>query len=75
MHVEDAQWQEMGNGAFRLMARLDGTEYRATVSHKSPRGKEIAGCGGVKMSKEAQRRFVELLLLPKFQTINSPANE
>lgn len=30
--VEDAQWQEMGNGAFRLTARMNGVEYRATIS-------------------------------------------
>ena len=65
VHVEDAQWQEMGNGAFRLTARINGAEYRATVSPKSPTGKRIADCGGIKMSKESLRQFVNDLLLPK----------
>ena len=55
----------MGNGAFRLTARLDGRECRATVSHKSARGREIAERGGVKMSQEWQRHYVEELLLPR----------
>ena len=65
VHVEDAQWQEMGNGAFRLTARLNGVEYRATVSPKSPTGKRIADCGGIKMSEESLRQFVNDLLMPK----------
>ena len=65
VHVEDAQWQEMGNGAFRLTARIKGVEYRATVSPKSPTGKRIADCGGIKMSEESLRQFVNDLLLPK----------
>jgi serine/threonine-protein kinase HipA len=65
VHVEDAQWQEMGNGAFRLTARINGAEYRATVSPKSPTGKRIADCGGIKMSEESLRQFVNDLLLPK----------
>lgn len=65
VHVEDAQWQEMGNGAFRLTARINGVEYRATVSPKSPTGKRIADCGGIKMSEESLRQFVNDLLLPK----------
>lgn len=65
VHVEDAQWQEMGNGAFRLTARINGVEYRTTVSPKSPTGKRIADCGGIKMSEESLRQFVNDLLLPK----------
>ena len=65
VHVEDAQWQEMGNGAFRLTARIKGVEYRATVSPKSPTGKRIADCGGIKMSEESLRQFVNDLLMPK----------
>jgi serine/threonine-protein kinase HipA len=65
VHVEEAQWQEMGNGAFRLTARLNGVEQRITVSPKSELGRRIADSGGVKMGEEAQRRFVEELLLPR----------
>ena len=66
VHVEDAQWEEMGNGAMRLTARIDGREYRATVSPKSPRGKQVAEHGGTKMSEESMRQFVEELLLSRF---------
>ncbi len=65
VRVEDAQWQEMGNGAFRLTACLDGKDYRTTVSPKSPRGKRVAEQGGVKMDEESLRHFVEELLLPR----------
>lgn len=65
VHVEDAQWQEMGNGAYRLTAKLDGMEYHTTISHKSQKGRLIAELGGIKMGEEHQRRFVEELLLPK----------
>ena len=63
--VEGAQWQEMGNGAFRLTARMNGVEYRATISPKSPMGKRIAECGGTKMNEEKMRQFVAELLLPR----------
>jgi len=63
--VEDAQWQEMGNGAFRLTARIHGVENRATISPKSPTGKRIAECGGIKMNEEKLRQFVTELLLPR----------
>jgi len=65
IHVEDAQWQEMGNGAFRLTARINGVEYRATISSKSSTGKRIAECGGIKMDEASLRHFVEDLLLSK----------
>ena len=63
--VEGAQWQEMGNGAFRLTARMNGVEHRATISPKSPMGKRIAECGGTKMNEEKMRQFVAELLLPR----------
>ena len=65
IHVEDAQWQETGNGAFRLTARINGVEYRATISSKSSTGKRIAECGGIKMDEASLRHFVEDLLLSK----------
>ena len=65
IHVEDAQWQEMGNGAFRLTARINGVEYRATISPKSPTGLRIVECGGIKMNEESLRCFVKDLLLSK----------
>ena len=69
VHVEDATWQQMGNGAFRLTARLDGREYRATISGKSQRGAEIAALGGTKMPQKEVRRFVRDLLLPRHRQL------
>ena len=66
VHVEDAQWEEMGNGAMRLTARLNGQEYKATFSAKSPKGRLAIEQGGTKMSEEHVRQFVEELFLPRY---------
>jgi serine/threonine-protein kinase HipA len=66
VHVEDAQWEEMGNGAMRLTARLNGQEYKATFSAKSPKGRLAIERGGTKMTQEALRQFVEELLIPRY---------
>ena len=70
VHVEDAQWTEMGNGAMRLTAKLNGKEYRATFSAKSPKGREAIERGGTKMAQEDLRQFVETLFLPRYQEQN-----
>ena len=56
----------MGNGAKRLTAMMNGVEYKATVSPKSQRGKEVTADGGTKMDMERQKKWVEELLLPKY---------
>lgn len=66
VHVEDAQWEEMGNGAMRLTAKLNGQEYKVTFSAKSPNGKLAIEKGGTKMTQEVLRRFVEDLFLPRY---------
>jgi len=33
VHVENAQWEEMGNGAMRLTAKLNGQEYKVSAVH------------------------------------------
>ena len=71
IHVEDAQWEEMGNGAMRLTARLNGQEYKATFSTKSPNGKLAIERGGTKMTQEDLRQFVEELFLPRYRERNS----
>ena len=71
--VKDAHWEEMANGAKRLIATLNGEEYKVTVSSKSARGREIAEKGGIKMSLSNQKRFVIELLLPKFKQ-NHPSS-
>ena len=66
IHVEDAQWEEMGNGAMRLTARLNGQEYKVTFSAKSPKGRQAIEKGGTKMTQDALRQFVEDLFLPRY---------
>lgn len=66
VHVEDAQWEEMGNGAMRLTAKLNGQEFKVTFSQKSPKGKLAIEKGGTKMTQEALRQFVEDLFLPRY---------
>ena len=65
IHVEDAHWEEMGNGAMRLTARLDGRDFRATFSAKSERGQQAIELGGTKMSEEKVRMFVEELFVSR----------
>ena len=71
VHVEDAQWEEMGNGAMRLTAKLNGQEYKATFSAKSPNGKLAIERGGTKMAQEDLRQFVEELFLPRYLERNN----
>jgi serine/threonine-protein kinase HipA len=66
VHVEDAQWEEMGNSAMRLTAKLNGQEYKVTFSAKSPKGRLAIEQGGTKMSEAHVRRFVEELFLPRY---------
>ena len=71
VHVEDAQWEEMGNGAMRLTAKLNGQEYKATFSPKSPKGRLVQERGGIKMSQEDLRQYVEELFLPRYLERNT----
>lgn len=64
--VDEAHWEEMGNGAKRLIARLNGVDYKITISPHSQRGKAITADGGVKMDLEHQKKWVKELLLPKY---------
>lgn len=66
VHVEDAQWEEMGNGAMRLTAKLNGQEYKVTFSAKSPKGRQAIEQGGTKMTQDDLRQFVEELFLPRY---------
>ena len=65
--VKDAHWEEMSNGAKRLIATLNGEEYKATVSLRSAKGREVAEKGGIKMSLEEQRKYVIEFLLPRYR--------
>ena len=66
IHVEDAHWKEMGNGAMRLTAKLDGQEFKATFSRKSPKGELVMEQGGTKMAQDILRQYVEDLFLPRY---------
>ena len=70
IHVEDAQWEEMGNGALRLTAKLNGQEHKVTFSAKSPKGRLALELGGTKMGEEPLRQFVEELFLPRYRERN-----
>lgn len=70
IHVEDAQWEEMGNGAMRLTACLNGQEYKVTFSAKSPKGRQAIEQGGTKMAQETLRQFIEELFLPRYRERN-----
>lgn len=71
IRVEDAQWEEMGNGAMRLTARLNGQDYKATFSQKSPKGRLAIEKGGTKMTQEDLRQFIENLFLSRYLERNS----
>lgn len=66
LRIENAHWEEMSNGAKRLTASLNGTEYKATVSPTSQRGRSVTADGGIKMPRKAMERYVKELLLPKY---------
>ena len=70
IQVEGAQWEEMNNGAKRLVAKLNGTAYKATISSTSQRGKAVVADGGIKMDMEHQKKWVIELLLPKYLANN-----
>lgn len=65
IEVENARWEEMGNGAKRLTAMMNGIEHKAIISPKSQRGKEMVADGGTKMDMGHLKKWVENLLLPK----------
>lgn len=65
----------MGNGAVRLTARLNGQEYKATFSAKSPNGKLAIEKGSTKMTQENLRQFVEDLFIPRYLERNSQNNQ
>ena len=65
--VNNLHWTEMGNGAMRLEAELNGTPFRATFARKSKEYPAIMENGGIKMPFEKQKEYVERLFIPRFQ--------
>ena len=63
--VKNLHWTEMGNGAMRLEAELNGTPFRATFAKKSKEYPAIMENGGIKMPFEKQKEYVERLFLPR----------
>ena len=63
--IKNLHWTEMGNGAMRLEAELNDTPFRATFAKKSKEYPAIMENGGIKMSFEKQKEYVERLFLPK----------
>ena len=56
---------EMGNGAMRLEAEINGIPFRATFARKSKEYPAIMENGGVKMPFEKQKEYVERLFIPR----------
>lgn len=63
--VKNLHWTEMGNGAMRLEAELNGIPFRATFAKKSKEHPAIMENGGIKMPFEKQKEYVERLFLPR----------
>ena len=63
--VNNLHWTEMGNGAMRLEAELNGTPFRATFARKSKEYPIIMENGGIKMPFEKQKEYVERLFIPR----------
>jgi len=64
--VTNLHWIEMGNGAMRIMAELNGIPFKATFGKKSKEYPTIMKKGGIKMPFEEQKKYVERLFLDKF---------
>ena len=63
--INNLHWTEMGNGAMRLEAEINGTPFRATFARKSKEYPAIMENGGVKMPFEKQKEYVERLFIPR----------
>lgn len=68
--VSEAKWQEMGNGAMRLTANLNGQPFRVTFAKTSDVAKKVKAEGGGKMSKEKMKEYVEHFFVSKYFAIN-----
>lgn len=68
--VKNLHWTEMGNGAMRLEAELNGTPYRATFAKKSKEYPVIMAYGGIKMPFEKQKEYAERLFVSKFDSLD-----
>ncbi len=65
--VKEARWTEMGNGAMRLTAQLNGKPFRATFPQKSEKTQEIWRLGGTKMSLEDMKRYITEYFVSRLQ--------
>ena len=63
--VNNLPWTEMGNGAMRLEAELNGTPFRATFAKKSKEYPAIMENGGIEMPFEKQKEYAERLFIPR----------
>lgn len=66
INISEAMWQEMGNGAMRLTACLNGASYRITFAKTSDVAKRVKELGGGKMSKEKAIEYVKEYFVPRF---------
>ena len=69
--ITNAQWIEMGNGAIRLTAELNGIPFKRTFAKTSTEAKNMMDLGGIKMSMEQQREYVNKYFVPKYLELYS----
>ena len=69
--ITNAQWIEMGNGAIRLTAELDGIPFKRTFAKTSTEAKNMMDLGGIKMSMEQQQEYVNKYFVPKYLELYS----
>lgn len=72
--VTNLHWTEMGNGAMRIDADLNGQHYRLTFAKTQGEYQAIMADGGIKMPFERQKKYVEKLFLPKYRAMNKKSS-
>lgn len=58
--IVDAYWEEMGNGAWRLHAKVNGLPRQRTFAANSETARRVIAAGGIKMKEEDMWDFISL---------------
>lgn len=69
--IANTQWTEINNGAWRLTATLNDIPFKKTFSKTSTEAKEIIKLGGIKMSIEHQKKYIDKYFIPKYLELYS----
>lgn len=62
MEIKDSFWEEMGNGAWRLHAIVNGVPQQRTFAAKSDIAQRVIALGGSKMEESQMKEFVIQLI-------------